>query len=211
MSARRSSKAKNKNLMVKLNRWFDKQNKYKLVLIAVVALAILAFPVSTTAEKTVTIPYKTKIVQDSSIELGSSQVNQAGDVGQGLKKNRNLKPFFFFITGIGFRYTSSPLPTEITQPSADRVIAHGTKKFQYMLCSDGTYSYYTNSQFSNPNVGFTHKSPDTCAKTGHGHVSGLSDVAPQQTTTYTPSYIPTPTYTHCSPYSDFVGFSCTTF
>jgi hypothetical protein len=178
-----------------------------------IILIVLILPVPHTASKVVDIPYATQSIQDSSIELGDSQTRQPGTNGQGLERQRIVQPLFAYVLGIHADYSTDDLPTQTTQAPTNQITAQGTKKYQYMWCSDGSYRYYTNDQFGSPTVGFTHKSPDDCAKNGDGHMTGLADTAPPQQTTrtiYEPSYITTPTYTTCNEGFGY-SISCTTY
>ena len=84
------------------------------------------------------------------------------------------------------------------------------RRWQYMMCSDGSYRYYTDEQFSNPQVGFTEASEDACAKSGHGIKTTLADKPPESTKTPTPalprqtgSFVPPPTpQAGCNYYGD---------
>lgn len=49
-----------------------------------------------------------------------------------------------------------------------------------MYCSDGSSRYFTDEQFQDPKVGFTHASEDYCAVNGQGTMVALADV-PQAT------------------------------
>jgi hypothetical protein len=184
------------------------------MIITMVALFLLLLPVPHTSSKAIELPYDIQHVQDASIELGESQTRQAGSKGAGLEQHREMKPLFAFIFGVNSHYTTSSQPTLTTQAPVNEIVAQGTKKYQYMWCSSGGYTYFTNDQFQSPNTGFTHKSKDSCVDKGYGHMTGLADTAPPQQTTstvYTPSYRYTPTYTSCHEYTYINEFSCTTY
>jgi hypothetical protein len=188
---------------------------YSMV-VALILFMIMLLPLPHTATQIVSIPYATQYIQSSDIELGDKQVNQQGADGQGLAKTKYVSPIFSYIIGksSGLDYSMHALPTETTQTPTNKIVANGTKKYQYMWCSSGAYRYYTNDQFKNPNTGFTHKSPDYCAQNGEGHMTELSDTAPPAPTTIyktTPTYLPTYTTTHC--YNDllFGGITCSTY
>lgn len=57
----------------------------------------------------------------------------------------------------------------------EKVVINGTKKYQYMLCSDRSYRYYNDDQFKDPSIGFTGKSEDFCAKFNQGTKVKLAD------------------------------------
>lgn len=125
---------------------------------------------------------------DAGLELGQSEIRQPGRNGE----KRTTRSLLF-----GYEISSNQ-----TNP-IDEVTAVGTRKYQYMHCSDGSYRYYTSEQFKNPNTGFTHQSPDSCAQNGAGTQIALSDTPPAEkviqqvpvyrapsyhSTTCTPSY-----------------------
>lgn len=126
-----------------------------------------------------TIPFAKISSSDNNLELGQSEVRQIGKNGA-KESQRNL--LFGFETS-----------THTTDPT-DEITAKGTRRYQYMHCSNGSYRYYTNDQFKDPTVGFTHQSPDSCAQNGQGTQTTISDSPPaekiiQQVPTYrTPSY-----------------------
>lgn len=191
-------------------------NKYSLVtgmLLTISLMLIMVMPVRTTTSKVVDIPHTVQYIQEASLELGESQIKQPGTKGQGLEQQKQTKPLFAFIFGNNSYYSAQTLPTQTTHAPINQIVAQGTKKYQYMWCSNGTYRYFTNEQFRDSNTGFTHKSEDECNKSGNGHMSKLSDSAPPQqaTTVYqaTPRY--SPTYTTCREYSYINQFSCTTY
>jgi hypothetical protein len=182
---------------------------------AAIFIGILLIPIPSTSTELISIPYTTQQVQDSNVELGDTQSRQPGTNGQGLERHKVVKPLLSYILGLKNDYSSSSLPTQTTQAPINEIVAQGTKRYQYMLCSNGGYTYFTNEQLQNPKIGFTHKSPDSCAAKGYGHTTGLSDTAPQQAAqnTYVPytSSLHLPTYTTCHQYTYINDFSCTTY
>ncbi|RJO60243.1 hypothetical protein C4544_05730 [candidate division WS5 bacterium] len=194
---------------------FIKNRKFyipALIILGVVIIAVLPLPHTST--ETFSVPYETQYVQSSDIELGENQINQQGTNGQGLTKTELVSPIFaYIIRKSGDIKYSIQKQTETTQAPVSKIVANGTKRYQYMWCSNGAYRYYTNDQFKNAFTGFTHKSPDTCAQNNQGHMTQLSDVAPQAPTTVyqtAPSRLPTPTTTRC--YDDILtgGITCST-
>ncbi len=73
------------------------------------------------------------------------------------------------------------------------------KRYQYMLCSDGSYRMYTDEQMKTPGVGFTDESQDSCEENEHGKMLQLTNSLEEakanskKQSTYTP--IPTETCT----------------
>lgn len=162
-------------------------------IIGLIMLALMLFGSYTTNEA---VKYNSTSITDSNLELGQSEVRQAGKDGE-KEVRHNL------IFGI-------PLSTETKEP-IDEIVANGSRKYQYMYCSNGTYRYFTAEQFKDPNVGFTHQSPDACAQNGAGTQTTIADVPPaekiiQQVPTYR-----SPTYTTCTE-SYFSGsFTCRSY
>lgn len=184
------------------------------MVISLTLMIIMVAPVPHTKTRIVDIPYSVQYTQDGSIELGDSQVRQPGSNGQGLERTKQIKPLLALALNTDLYYSTTNLPTQTTSTPVSQIIAQGTKRYQYMWCSNGTYRYYTNDQFDDPSIGFTHKSEDQCNKTGNGHMTGIADTAPPQQTTrtvYQPSYRYTPTYTTCQQYTYINQFSCTTY
>ena len=73
------------------------------------------------------------------------------------------------------------------------------KRYQYMLCSDGSYRMYTDEQMKTPGVGFTDESQDSCEENEQGKMLQLTNSLEEakanskKQSTYTP--IPTETCT----------------
>ena len=119
------------------------------------------------------IYFYTEYEDDNSLELGTEKVKQTGE--DGIKKiyTEEKKKL---ITG-EVRNTDIVNVETIKEPTKE-IIRRGTRKWQYMICSDGGYRYYTDEQFQNPKVGFTHSSEDDCAKNSQGTMIGLADTPP---------------------------------
>lgn len=49
------------------------------------------------------------------------------------------------------------------------------KRYQYMLCSDGSYRMYTDEQMKTPGVGFTDESQDSCEENEQGKMLQLTN------------------------------------
>lgn len=71
-----------------------------------------------------------------------------------------------------------------------------SERWRYMLCSDGSYRYFTEEQF-NSGEGFTKDSGDYCAANGKGVMTGLANEAPMsnQQNVDTESTVPYQQYT----------------
>ena len=88
------------------------------------------------------------------------------------------KSLFNIIFGGGVQSKLTVKSSHITKQPVAQVVSSGTKKYQYMYCSNGSYQSYTNAQFNNPNTGFTHKSPDYCAQNNQGTETQLANAPP---------------------------------
>jgi hypothetical protein len=160
----------------------------RLIVYSALGSVILIASVTLTYTTNEIIAFNSNTVSDGNLELGQSEVRQVGKNGEKLV-TRNL--IFGFITS-----TSQKDPQ-------DQISAKGTRRYQYMYCSDGSSRYYEADKFKDPNVGFTHQSPDYCAQNGQGTMTTLAD-APQPKTQYitTPSYR-VPTMTRCYSFSSY--------
>lgn len=63
----------------------------------------------------------------------------------------------------------------VIKAPVNKKVVNGTKKYQYMICSDGSSRYYTDEQFKDSQTGFTSKSKDYCEENNQGYKMGLSD------------------------------------
>ena len=166
---------------------------------ASVLVLVLAIFGSYTTDEVIT--YKNTEITDSNLELGQSEVRQAGK--DGVKQiKRNL------LFGAEASSTSTAPVDEIT--------AKGSRKYQYMYCSDGSSRYYTAEQFKDPNTGFTHQSPDYCAENGNGTQTTIADVPPpekiiQQAPSYNYYRSPSSYTTTCDSYSFSNSITCRTY
>lgn len=133
------------------------------------------------------IPFSTENVDDSNIELGQQQTRTNGENG--------VKETTYTVrrTLAGKEVSRTVASEKTIKYATPKTVANGTKKYQFMWCSNGAYRYYTNDEFKNKYTGFTHQSPDYCAQNNEGHMTSLSDSAPA---TQSPQYR-APTTTHC--------------
>ena len=172
--------------------------------IAVVLLLILFLaPIfSGTIVKSVAIPFTIQKVLDPTSELGDTQTKQMGI--EGMKKVTYSEPqsLLNIVFGGSSKSKMKQKSAIVTKQPVQNIISSGTRKYQYMFCSNGTYRYYTDDQFKAPSTGFTHKSPDNCAQSHQGTETQLADTPPRVTTSNTsPVSIP---------FSSFSIPSCTT-
>lgn len=126
-----------------------------------------------TVEEEDTIYYWTKYEDDDSLELGTEKTTQEGE--NGIRKTTYEKKRRLITGEI---VSSEIINTENLKDPTDKIIRQGTRKWQYMICSDGSYRYYTDEQFKNKNTGFTHSSEDYCATNNQGTMIALADDPP---------------------------------
>lgn len=128
-----------------------------------------------------TISFFTEYIDDDTIELGTEEVERDGE--NGIKKVTYREESYLLS---GEVISSLQTDFEITKEPTSKIIRRGTKKWQYMICSDGSWRYYTDEQFKDKNVGFTHASEDDCANNNQGVAVALVDTPPSPDSTATP-------------------------
>jgi hypothetical protein len=151
--------------------------------------SILAQPVSHEGTEEKAIVFGTKYQDEKSIELGTEKVAQNGKPGVRYTKYRYTQSLFDRLFRKD-RLKKEVLDTGIISNSTDRVVLKGTKKWQYMMCSNGSYRYYTDEQFKGRNTGFTSKSSDDCAANNQGKKVKLADSPDGSNNTTKPTYVP---------------------
>lgn len=165
-----------------------------VVMIAVICLVIglivsLFIPISYSKNEKVVTNYKTTYKSEDAIELGTQDTFSEGKNGikyVDYKYNLTLFEFIFQRDKAKKTELSSRTETEVE----DKIVLKGTRKWQYMMCSNGTYRYYTDEEFKQPDVGFTSKSPDYCAENKQGNKLNLADSPKGNTNSTRPTYVP---------------------
>lgn len=171
--------------------WF-KSNKKKILLASYYAGAIIVIASSiyvimsniTKTEDVIRdepISFFTEYIEDDSLELGTEEVEREGE--DGIKKV-TYKEESYLLSGEVI--SSLQIDFERTKEPINKIVRRGTRKWQYMVCSDGSWRYYTDEQFKDKNVGFTHASEDSCAKNGQGVAVALADTPPSSNSTVSP-------------------------
>jgi hypothetical protein len=173
-----------------------KRTPVRLISYGIIAFGMLILTLLGSYTTTEPTKYSSVSVTDSNLELGQTEIKQVGKDGQ-----KQIKRSLIFGT---------PLSTSNTDP-VDELIAKGSRRYQYMYCSNGSYRYYSAEQFKDPSVGFTHQSPDNCAENGAGTQTTIADVPPpekivQQVPTYR-----SPTYTTCTESYFGSSFTCRSY
>lgn len=161
--------------------WINPKKKKTVIKVAIIAIIVVTMagliPLPYTFSKSSTIPYSIDNKKDASLELGDSKVLSEGYDGNKIiivSSRRSLWGNLFDWPPIQQKEVSST----ITKKPVNKVIANGIRRYQYMLCSDGGYRYYTNEEFKDENTGFTSKDQDYCRENNQGYRIGLSDAAP---------------------------------
>lgn len=152
--------------------------KYRPLLVVVSMLvvgAVLFWPISSSENVERKIEFSTKNTDSAEYELGEVIVSQDGVSGKKAVTYSVKTNIFSILLGIdGHREEVS---SKVVASPTEKIVVSGTRKYQYMLCSDGSYRYYTDEQFKDPNTGFTSKSEDSCAKSNQGVKLKLADDA----------------------------------
>lgn len=187
--------------LVSVHLMWRRFNKKKRAPIRIISYGVLGLLLATLAlfgsyTTTEVIEYNSISVTDSNLELGQTEVRQIGRDGQ-----KQIKHNLIFGTTV----------SETNTEPIDEQIAKGSKRFQYMYCSNGSYYYYTAEQFKNPDVGYTHQSPDQCAQNGKGTQTTLADVPPAETIVQQVPTYRSPTYTTCTESYFGNSFSCSSY
>ncbi len=171
------------------NRYIPKPlRRFFSVIVLLIVIALFFAPIfSSTVIKSFPVAFNTQTISSSSLELGITQTKQNGTNGDKKIIYSEPKSLFNFIFGGGMQNHLTEIKSTIVKQPTNKIVANGTKKYQYMYCSNGSYRYYTDTQFKNPATGFTHKSPDYCAKNNEGTETQLSNQPPSTQENYTGS------------------------
>lgn len=155
-----------------------------LIFLSFIAVIVIFFlPDATITEyQTVAeqVPYKTEYVDDGALDLGVEVVKQEGIDGEKSVKYKISKKIIS-----GEEISKERVEENTTKSPTPKIVLKGTRRYQYMYCSDGSYYYYKDDVFNNnSNVGYTHSSQDMCLAEGHGRMTRLADGPPTQPTYY---------------------------
>lgn len=162
-----------------LSRFMPRSRKgvIRSALAVIVLIAIVgAIPFPYAFAKSATVSFSTDTKENAGLELGDSKVLQEGRDGSKIVNVESLQSMWGRLFGLQPLQQKEKTST-ITKTPINKSVANGTKKYQYMLCSDGSYRYYTDERFKDPQTGFTSKSEDGCKKNAQGEMIRLSDTA----------------------------------
>lgn len=166
--------------------------KMALAMIVIVAIAG-AIPLPYTFAKTISVPFSADDRKTQDLELGDSKVVREGQEGSKIVTASSLQSLWGRLFGWQ-PIQQKDVATEVTKKPVNKVIDNGTMKYQYMLCSNGRFRYYTDEQFKDENTGFTSKSKDACKENNQGHKVSLSNSNPSNSGTPSVSTTQTDTY-----------------
>lgn len=206
------NKKQKKSSAKKEHKKWSKRSKQLLVicLLAAILFAISLSVLLRNITKTEIVSYElvaqfdTEYIDDDSLELGTEETQQEG-------VNGNKKSYYeeesYLISGevINKKFVRD----EITKEPVKKIVKRGTRRWQYMICSDGSYRYFTDEQFQDKNIGFTHSSKDFCAENSQGNAVGLADNPPSEyssvwsDSSYTPVYADLSGLDYMSKYDNF--------
>lgn len=179
--AKRSTKATKNNTAKQksslLLRFIPKTRKgvIRMVLVVIVVVAIAgAIPLPYTSAKSDVVAFATESKESDDLELGNSKILQEGREGSKTVTMSSLQSLWGRLFGWQ-PIQQKEVTSRVTEKPANKVVANGTRKYQYMLCSDGSYRYYTDEQFKDADTGFTSKSDDYCKENNQGVKLKLAD------------------------------------
>jgi G5 domain len=150
----------------------------KTGLIAAFIISVIgAIPFPHAFTKTASTPFATNTQQSAELELNDSKVIQEGINGTRVIHVDSLQSLWGRIFGQE-PIRQKEMKSTTSKTPVNKIVAEGTLRFQYMLCSDGSYRYYTDEQFKQPKTGFTSKSEDACKNNNKGEKLSLTNNAP---------------------------------
>lgn len=120
------------------------------------------------------IPISEQKDKTDTLELGETKIIQTGVKGDKVTKYKRTGTIVDFLFNVSSTKKHDVSETYGTQPKKE-IISIGTRRYQYMMCSNGASRYYTDEQMKNENIGFTSKSEDYCAKNNDGVKTKLAD------------------------------------
>lgn len=146
-------------------------------------------PVSFNRNEVVDVPFKVSYKDEAAIELGEEKIVTDGKKGSREVEYKYTRSLFQYFFG-GTEAKKEAIGVTTKQEAVDQVVLRGTRKWQYMMCSNGSYRYYTDEQFKDSRTGFTNKSPDECAKNNQGNKISLADSPSGGVNRVRPAYTP---------------------
>ncbi len=142
-----------------------------LLLLILIAGAI---PLPYKFTKSATLSYADASQDSAEFELGDSKVIQEGHDGTKRIEVKSLQSIWGRLFNLN-PIQQKEIASVISEEPINRITVNGTRKFQYMICSDGSYRYYTDEEFKSAYTGFTSKSNDFCKENNQGEKIKLAD------------------------------------
>jgi hypothetical protein len=163
----------------KQKRAHSKRNWKKIAIrtsfVMVVLVGIIGnVPMTYETTEVNSLAYGTQYKDESGIELGEERTSQEGAAGKQAVTYKNKQSIFDYLLGRK-NAKKEVVNSSVQEKPTDKVVLKGARKWQYMMCSNGRYRYFTDEQFKDPNTGFTSKSPDYCEQYNEGKKIGLAD------------------------------------
>lgn len=147
----------------------------KVSVVAFVFVVLVgAVPFPYTFAKSATVNFATENQKNAGLELGDSKVIQQGRDGAKVVNIKSFQSIWGRLLGLK-PIQQKEINEKIVDKPANKIVVSGSRKYQYMLCSDGRYRYFTDEQFKDPNTGFTSKSEDFCKANNQGTKVKLAD------------------------------------
>ncbi len=176
-SVKATKKRISKSRIAFLSRFIPKSKKgiIRLAIAVVTIIAVAgAIPLPYAFAKSSAVDFATKSEDYAGLEMGDSKVLQEGRAGKKVVTIESLQSLWGRLFGLQPIQQTAKSET-ITESVVEKIVANGTRKYQYMMCSDGRYRYYTDEQFKDPRTGFTSKSSDNCKENNQGVKVKLAD------------------------------------
>lgn len=166
--------------------------KYSSILLLILITGVSSlFLVPKEYEKTEQsiINFSSETKDEIALELGTFQTAEEGRAGLTETKYKYRQSLFDYLFRKDKVTKTEVGTTTLTEPES-KIILKGTRKWQYMMCSDGGYRYFSDEEFKNPNTGFTNSSPDHCEINKQGKKVSLADTPQGVNNNTQPSYTP---------------------
>jgi hypothetical protein len=150
---------------------------FKLAVILVLVMGfgwLLTSPINYHETESTRTQFETKYVDNNQIELGKQTITTHGSNGTTETTYDYKTSLLGWLFDKNNQRGQGKISTKVIVEPVAQEVQKGTLKYQYMWCSNGTYRYYTNEQFANPQTGFTNSSPDYCRESGQGYKEKLA-------------------------------------
>lgn len=148
-----------------LARFMPRNRKGYIIKVSIAAIVLVAvvgaIPFPHAFAKSVAVDFATENQKNAGLELGDSKVLQEGRDGAKVIEIEAYQSIWGRLLGLE-PIQQKEVSATVKDAPVNKIVANGSRKYQYMLCSNGSYRYYNDEQFKDPNTGFTSKSEDNC-------------------------------------------------